>query len=74
MDLLKGLAFLTRNLVQQATLFMHNKTGKAYILLSDDLIECTNGREELHYCLYANHEGKIFVRERTEFYDKFTKL
>lgn len=54
--------------------FKHNKTGNTYILLNDDLIECTNGREEKKYCLYSNTEGKIFVREHDEFYDKFTKL
>lgn len=54
--------------------FKHNKTGNTYILLNDDLIECTNGREEKKYCLYSNTEGKIFVRECNEFYDKFTKL
>ena len=43
------------------------------MLLNDDLIECTNGREELHYCLYINQEGKAFVREQDEFYQKFKK-
>lgn len=55
-------------------LFKHNKTGNTYILLNDDLIECTNGREEKKYCLYANTEGKVFIREHDEFYNKFTKL
>lgn len=77
MDLMLGISIIntiTRNTVKQALLFKHNKTGNTYILLNDDLIECTNGREEKKYCLYSNTDGKIFIRERSEFYDKFTKL
>lgn len=77
MDLTQSIALVsmvTKNTIKQTTLFTHNKTGNIYILLNDDLIECTNGREEKKYCLYANQEGKIFVRERDEFYDKFTQL
>lgn len=44
-----------------------------YILLNDDLIECTNGREDKKYCLYVNLEGMVFVREHDEFYQKFEK-
>lgn len=44
-----------------------------YILLNDDLIECTNGREDKKYCLYVNLEGMVFVREHNEFYQKFEK-
>lgn len=77
MDLMLGMSIIntiTRNTVKQALLFKHNKTGNIYILLNEDIIECTNGREEKKYCLYSNTEGKIFVREHDEFYDKFTKL
>ena len=51
--------------------YIHKKTGNIYFLLNDNLIECTNGREEKKYCLYANLEGVLFVRERDEFYQKF---
>ncbi len=77
MDLMLGISVIntiTSNTIKQALLFKHNKTGNTYILLNDDLIECTNGREEKKYCLYSNTEGKIFVREHDEFYSKFTKL
>lgn len=53
--------------------YIHKKTGNIYFLLNDDLIECTNGREEKKYCLYANKKGMVFVRERDEFYQKFEK-
>ena len=63
MDLMLGMSIIntiTKNTIKQALLFKHNKTGNTYILLNDSLIECTNGREEKMYCLYANTEGKIF--------------
>ena len=59
--------------VRKPIRFTHKKTGNMYFLLNDDLIECTNGREEKKYCLYANKKGMIFVRERDEFYQKFEK-
>lgn len=67
---------LTQNVIQQKPVkkVVHNKTGNIYILLNDQIIECTNGREEKKYCLYVNLEGMVFVRERDEFYNKFTKL
>lgn len=77
MDLTQNLMLVNtviKNTIREATTFKHNKTGNMYIMLNDQLIECTNGREEKKYCLYANTEGKIFIRERDEFYNKFTKL
>ena len=65
---------LTQNVIHHPTKFIHKKTGNTYFLLNDDLIECTNGREEKKYCLYANKKGMIFVRERDEFYQKFEKM
>lgn len=62
------------NTVKEATLVKHNKTEKTYIVLNDNLIECTNGREDKKYVLYVNSAGIVFCREREEFYQKFTKL
>ena len=53
--------------------FTHKKTGNTYFLLNDELIECTNGREDKKYCLYASLAGMVFVREANEFYQKFEK-
>ena len=50
---------------------VHNKTGKHYHVLYDNIIECTNGREDLTYVLYANDEHRYFTRERDEFWQKF---
>lgn len=67
---------LTQSVMQQKPVkqLIHKKTGNTYFLLNDELIECTNGREDKKYCLYANLEGMIFVREHDEFYQKFTVL
>ena len=52
---------LTQSVVRKPIIFTHKKTGNMYFLLNDDLIECTNGREEKKYCLYANKKGMVFV-------------
>lgn len=67
---------MTQSVMQQKPVkqLIHKKTGNTYFLLNDDLIECTNGREDKKYCLYVNLEGMVFVREHNEFYQKFTVL
>lgn len=62
------------NTINQATIYTHNKSGKHYILLNNNIIECTNGREEKKYALYANLEGQIFCRKFAEFIKKFTRM
>lgn len=52
----------------------HNKTGNIYFVLQENVIECTNGREDKKYVVYKNGSGMIFCREQEEFYQKFTKL
>jgi hypothetical protein len=49
----------------------HLKTGNMYYLLNNQVIECTNGREDIEYVLYMNTDGKLFCRERSEFSQKF---
>lgn len=76
MDLTKSMKLVStviRNTIRDAVLVIHKKTGNMYILLNDELIECTNGREDKKYCLYVNLEGMVFVREQDEFYQKFEK-
>jgi hypothetical protein len=52
--------------------FIHNKTGKKYRVLCE-VINCTNGdNDEQLMILYMNSEGKVFVREKEEFMNKFT--
>lgn len=48
-----GLDFINlvmSNTINQAIIYTHNKTGKYYILLNSNIIECTNGREEKKVC------------------------
>lgn len=52
----------------------HLKTGNIYYVLMENVIECTNGREELKYVIYENAEGTTFCREQTEFDQKFIRL
>lgn len=54
-------------------LYKHKKTGHIYIMLCDNAIECTNGREEQRYVIYTRKK-KIFVREYEEFKEKFDEL
>ena len=56
--------------------FKHNKTGNIYEVLREDVINCTNANSEQIMVLYQNPniEDKIFVREKAEFYEKFTLL
>lgn len=55
--------------------FRHKKTGNIYYVVMDDVIECTNGREEKKYVVYMSAStGMKFCREADEFYQKFEKL
>jgi hypothetical protein len=50
----------------------HKKTGNLYYVLMENVIECTNGREEIKYVVYMSaHTGMKFCREAKEFYQKF---
>lgn len=52
---------------------IHNKTGKLYFLLQD-VINATNVQDGQKMCLYVNTKGQMFVRERKEFFEKFTSV
>ena len=51
----------------------HIKTGNLYTLIREDVIECTNGREEKMYVVYTRN-GKLFCREQQEFWRKFEEV
>lgn len=56
-------------------LVMHNKTGNIYKILSENVIDTTNARGgDVEVILYQNLQGQIFVREKQEFWEKFTLL
>ena len=55
--------------------YIHNKTGKVYTKTSKDFINATNGKNDGQVMVgYFNSTGTLFVREKFEFYKKFTKL
>ena len=60
-------------------LWYHHKSGKLYWVDKTDAVECTNGREDKVYVVYRRYpkgklcEDKVFVREKEEFLQKFSK-
>jgi len=62
------------------SIWKHKKTGNIYVVLYDEAIECTNGREDIGYTVYTSindvkdMNGKIFVRQTNEFYQKFERI
>ena len=62
------------------SLWKHKKTGNLYVVIYDEAIECTNGREDIDYTVYTSIDnikdmnGKIFVRQTNEFYKKFERV
>jgi hypothetical protein len=51
----------------------HDKTGKIYFIL-DEIPDCTNSEKDKPMILYMNLEGQRFVRERSEFWLKFSSI
>lgn len=55
----------------------HKKTGNRYIIINENVIECTNGREDIKYVVYAKEKdntidwANVFCREQEEFFEKF---
>jgi len=49
----------------------HDKTEKIYLVL-EEVIDCTNGREDGRMILYQDLKGNKYVRTVKEFYMKFT--
>ena len=57
-------------------LFKHLKTGNTYEMLRDDVINCTNANDDQIMVMYkrADLPDLIFVREKSEFYQKFEEI
>jgi hypothetical protein len=56
--------------------FRHLKTGDIYEMVREDVINCTNVNDHQIMVLYKRPEYPelIFVREKTEFYEKFKSI
>ena len=57
-------------------LFKHLKTGNIYEMLRDDVINCTNANDDQIMVMYKREDlpDLIFVREKSEFYQKFEEI
>lgn len=53
--------------------YKHNKTSNLYFKLFD-AIDATNSRDGNDVVVYANTQGQVFVRDKEEFLQKFTKI
>lgn len=53
--------------------FKNNKNQETYTMISDNIINATNSSDGQLMVLYSKH-GKFFVREKQEFFEKFTEL
>lgn len=51
-------------------LYIHKKTGNKYFV-TGEAINTTNSQDGQVMVVYANTDGKTFVREKTEFLEKF---
>lgn len=51
----------------------HKKSGNLYEVLNDNVLDATNAGTCDTYMLYRNADGRMFVRECKEFYEKFEK-
>ena len=54
----------------------HIKTGNIYFILDEHVTDATNSNQDRDNCyvLYANKNGRRFVREKSEFFEKFELL
>lgn len=50
---------------------VYNKTGNVYYIITDNAIECTNGREYIRMVVYTR-DGLVFTREYDEFIKEFS--
>jgi len=53
--------------------YIHNKTGNVYTMVAE-AIDATNSRDGLIVIIYQNKKGEFFVREKSEFLQKFTRV
>lgn len=56
--------------------FRNKKNGNIYEVIREDVINCTNANDDQIMVLYKSeeHQGMLFVREKSEFYIKFEEV
>lgn len=52
-------------------LILHIKTGIVYTLISEHVINSTNENDGQRMVLYMDNFSHMYVREETEFWEKF---
>ena len=53
--------------------FLHKKTGNIYNYLGE-VTDCTNKNGGEVLCVLYERNGKLFIREKNEFFEKFEKV
>lgn len=61
-------------IVDEWTKYIHKKTEKVYDVCRCSVINATNGSADGQRMVIYRRDGKVFVREMNEFFDKFEKL
>lgn len=54
--------------------YKNNKNGEVYKVLSYNIVDATNGREKNDFMVLYEKDSKQFVRDRKEFFNKFTQV
>lgn len=54
-------------------IYANIKTNKLHKVICDLVVDTTNGAEERLMVLYKDKQGKKYVCERNEFFEKFNK-
>lgn len=55
-------------------LYRNLKNNKFYEVINDAVIDATNNSNNTIMVLYKDDQGKLFVREKAEFHQKFVKV
>lgn len=58
---------------QDIIIVRHNKTGSIYHVIQE-IINATNANDGTTMILYSNTQGRMYVREAEEFWEKFSSI
>jgi hypothetical protein len=53
--------------------YVNKKNNKVYFVLFEDVLEATNGQEDIKKIVYVSTSGQLFCREKNEFMEKFQR-
>jgi hypothetical protein len=55
-------------------MYQNNKTKNEYVIGPKEVINTTNAQDGQAMIIYMDKDGQHFVREKEEFFSKFTKI